>query len=380
MRTLDDRLNQAGDEARLQVDQINTRSATSIRSRQQRSRVLVGTVAVAAMFIVLGASGLVMSTEAGQESASEPSTPPVTVAPVAVAEESVPTPTSPPETAVVPPPETTWERIDDDAFAPGIIWAIASTEDVIVAVGEVSDPTDVSSITGERLNGVVWVSTDGHAWERIDDETVFAGEGAQFLDNVVTGQLGIVASGYEWPDAALWFSPDGYVWHKALVDDLGTPGEVDGLAVVAGGPGWVAISADGPTGAVSTGDVVFVSEDGLTWTRIDEATRATELVKLVESGRDREPVTTPPTVAGLDWNYAWDGERVVGVAGLTVVAIWVSEDSGTNWHQIDPVESIFGGYPWSTSRDVTLFGSEFIVGGDQAEGAAIFIGTWEEER
>jgi hypothetical protein len=85
-------------------------------------------------------------------------------------------------------------------------------------------------------------------------------------------------------------------------------------------------------------------------------------------------------VAGLDWNYAWDGERVVGVAGLTVVAIWVSEDSGTNWHQIDPDESIFGGYPWSTSRDVTLFGSEFIVGGDQAEGAAIFIGTWEEER
>ena len=87
MRTLEDRLTQASDEARLQVNQIDTRSATSIRSRQQRSRTLVGTVAVAAMFIVFGATALVMSTQTGQDSASEPGT---TAAPVAVAEASAP--------------------------------------------------------------------------------------------------------------------------------------------------------------------------------------------------------------------------------------------------------------------------------------------------
>lgn len=96
MRTLEDRLSQASDDARLQVDQIDARSATSIGSRQQRRRTLVGTVAVAAMFIVFGATAMVMPTRTGQNGATQPSTPPTTAAPVPLAEASTPPPASSP--------------------------------------------------------------------------------------------------------------------------------------------------------------------------------------------------------------------------------------------------------------------------------------------
>ncbi len=86
MRTLEDRLTEASDEARLQVGQIDTRSASSIRSRQQHRRTFAGTVAVAAMLIVFGASAFLMSSGTSKDLASEPSTPPTTTAPVAVAE------------------------------------------------------------------------------------------------------------------------------------------------------------------------------------------------------------------------------------------------------------------------------------------------------
>ena len=92
MRTLEDRLAQASDEVRLQVDRIDTRLASSVRSRQQHRRTLAGTVAVAAMFIVFGATAFVMSAETGRDSASEPSTPATTAAPFAEEAEASPPP------------------------------------------------------------------------------------------------------------------------------------------------------------------------------------------------------------------------------------------------------------------------------------------------
>jgi hypothetical protein len=276
-----------------------------------------------------------------------------------------------------------WERIDDDAFSPGAIWGIASNDDVIVAVGEVPDPADVSSILGERLDGVVWVSTDGHAWERIDDEPVFGGQGVEFLADVVSGPLGFVASGMEWPDAALWFSPDGYEWHKVLVDDLGTAAEPDGLVVVAGGPGWVAVKEESRRVSEDPGGVIFVSEDGLEWTRVEGAAAIDEFVALVESVEEWDLISELPDVAefGVFWDFTRDGERVVAVGRDNVVMIRISDDLGATWHQIDPKQDAFDeGWPRPQALGVTFFGSQIIVGGNAQDDAAIWIGTWEEEQ
>lgn len=126
--------------------------------------------------------------------------------------------------------------------------------------------------------------------------------------------------------------------------------------------------------------MVFVSEDGFEWTRVEDAARAEDLVALVDSSRVPEPASEPPWMVGIDWNYAWDGERVVAVGRDLVVAIWISTDSGVSWHRVDPEQSVFDGYPWPQSIDVTVFGTQIIVGGRAADDAAVWIGTWEEER
>jgi hypothetical protein len=303
-----------------------------------------------------------------------PPTPTTQAAPVS----TTATPTTAP--IVVPPPETTWERIVDEAFAPGMIWAVASTDDVIVAIGEMPDPLDVSTLQDEAPDGVVWVSADGRSWDRIDDESVFGGSGAQILHEIISGPLGFIASGQDGADAVLWFSPDGYDWAKVLVDDLGTPGAVDGLVVVADGPGWVAIYDDD-----DPGEVVFVSPDGFEWTRIDDQVAAREYVGVVEASDGSAPITVPPLL-GVSWDFAWDGERVIGVCRGVVVSIWLSEDSGATWHRVDPEQEVFeGGWPPPQSLGVTLFGSEIVVGGNAGnntaiwqDDAAIWIGQWKE--
>jgi hypothetical protein len=88
MRTLEDRLTDASDDARLQVNQIDTRSATSVRIRQQRSRTLLAAAAVVSMFVAFGATAFVITTETFQNSASEPSASPTTVVPGDVTEGS----------------------------------------------------------------------------------------------------------------------------------------------------------------------------------------------------------------------------------------------------------------------------------------------------
>ncbi|MFV2000522.1 MAG: hypothetical protein ACC654_09190, partial [Acidimicrobiia bacterium] len=250
----------------------------------------------AAAIVLLVALATASLLRFGFTSAEAPSTEPVQQVSTTQPTEQVST--TQPVAIVAPPPETMWERIVDEAFSPGAIWAVASTDDVIVAVGEVPDPDDYSiSLDYEYPDGVVWVSTDGYSWERIDDEAVFAGDGSQLLDDVAVGPLGFVASGFEWPDAALWFSPDGYEWHKVLVDDLGTPNVAIGFVVVAGGPGWVAANLDwGRIDNVALMDdpdnfgviddpsnLVFVSEDGLEWRKVEDVAAIDEFVAFVES-------------------------------------------------------------------------------------------------
>ena len=135
-------------------------------------------------------------------------------------------------------PGMTWERVMDEGALEGTVWALAHNGVVVVAVG---DDYNEDEGYNDTPNVVIWISTDGQSWQRIDDPVVFGGEGIQQAYQITAGPGGFVIAGEDVPNTVLWFSPDGYAWERVFDGDLGTPGVIEGLTVVAGGPGWIAL-------------------------------------------------------------------------------------------------------------------------------------------
>jgi hypothetical protein len=134
---------------------------------------------------------------------------------------------------------------------------------------------------GSDWDGAVWTSADGLTWNRVPHhEDTFGGPDYQWMSSVIAGGPGFVIVGWEGTTdqsvAAVWTSADGLTWNRVLPDEavFGGPGRTWMNAVVAGGPGLVAVgfSDDGEDGS-PTRAAAWTSEDGLTWTRVphDEA-------------------------------------------------------------------------------------------------------------
>lgn len=89
---------------------------------------------------------------------------------------------------------------------------VAAVEGGFVAVGSRTEDND--------LNGAVWFSADGTAWEEVDVPTM-GGEGRQALLTVANAEGIVVAGGYSVPpgdeqgNAVVWRSQDGRNWSAA---------------------------------------------------------------------------------------------------------------------------------------------------------------------
>lgn len=141
---------------------------------------------------------------------------------------------------------------DAAASAPSVDWdvaAITAGDDGLVAVG---------SANGSLA---VWRSTDGRTWRRA---TTAAGDRPSRLWDVAFADGRYVAVGGGPQGAEIWWSGDGEHWVAATgFAAFRTPGFfADMLAVVAGGPGFVAVGGT-PVGGVWT------STDGDAWQRVD---------------------------------------------------------------------------------------------------------------
>jgi hypothetical protein len=199
-------------------------------------------------------------------------------------------------------------------------WHVVSLGSRLVILGE-------TECDGQRV-AAVWTSEDGFSWSRVPHGAVFDITPADSPDcphgfrDVVVGGPGLVAVGVtvgadQIRKATVWTSPDGENWSRFGPDDdteLGTERSFMG-GVFVGGPGLIA------TGSVCQAVeecqwVVWTSDDGLTWTRIEDA---------ASSG--------PSNVIG-------GGPGFVGVSRQPEPVFWTSPD-GIAWTQVpsDQVES-----------------------------------------
>jgi hypothetical protein len=252
-----------------------------------------------------------------------------------------------------------WEQVVDESTLNGTVWALAHNEDVLVAVGDDTRPTMGWLGPDDSPNVIVRVSSDGRGWSRVEDPTVFGGEGIQQAFKIFAGPLGFVISGEDVRDTVLWFSPDGYSWERTFEDDLETPGAVENLDVVAGGPGWIAIND-----ALNVTDPVYVSVDGRSWAAISDNAYANELRQAFIEAREssREPIAAP--LLGYDWQYAWDGDNVVANQYTGYAMLWSSPDAGATWDRIDPEQGAFDLFPRPWLLATTQFHDLSIVAGN----------------
>ena len=201
-----------------------------------------------------------------------------------------------------------------------------------------------SAPNGEETDAAVWVSTDGQAWTRIEDDAQFGGPRDQRIVAVSSVGLGLVAIGEDWsggpPVTVAWVSPDGYEWER--VDDTALEdGTVN--ALVAGGPGLVAAGYEWLGGDWTA--AIWVSADGRTWERIEDPNLGDGQIEAVAAGG-------PGLVAA---GYTYDS----GGSGDAV--IWVSID-GYTWERIDD-RALFGG-PGQQEIHALAAGREGLVAAD----------------
>jgi hypothetical protein len=204
------------------------------------------------------------------------------------------------------PDGLTWTRVPHDEAAFGgesqqMMLSVTTGGPGLVAVGTdgypyIGNSGQLSEFPDElAVDAAVWTSPDGLVWTRVPhNEAIFGGPDEQRMVSVTAGGPGLVAVGSgtaaEFGSAivaAVWTSPDGYIWSRVPHDEdiFATsreerwPGahEEQMLSVTAWGPGLVAVGFDTVAGGCSWDSAVWTSPDGLTWSRVpDERGCATE--------------------------------------------------------------------------------------------------------
>jgi len=255
-----------------------------LRLRRRPAFVFVGAMAVTALVVALPI--LLLSTRGGEVTESTAATttsvaptttaapttsmaPPTTAAPVTTAS-STTTTTLPPTTVVppVPTPEISWRRLPSPpAFENALIgdWMARFVRGGpgLVGFGYVYDEGEE-----DRPYGVVFVSADGEAWQRIDppflEEYIPWAAEAGPTDIAVGPGGRLVIVGGDGDDAAVWVSDDGYAWDRVRSEAFVGPDQQMMFGVVAGGPGFVA------TGGDPQGTGVWLSPDGYEWSRVED--------------------------------------------------------------------------------------------------------------
>ena len=184
----------------------------------------------------------------------------------------------------------------------------------------------------------VWTSTDGVTWSRVPhDESVFGGPGQPSMKIVIAGGPGLVAVGTQEKDSAMfqsdidvavWTSADGVAWSRVphVESVFGGNDDQEIFAVIAGGPGLVAVGRDGASyllGSIGNA-AVWTSPDGVTWSRVPHKD------SVFGKYTDQEMRHVVTRGSGLVASGVWEKDRAIWADKERGTIVWASTD-GVTW-------------------------------------------------
>jgi hypothetical protein len=145
------------------------------------------------------------------------------------------------------------------SVAPGasVVFGLAALPDLMVAVGA-TVYSRTSPSTGASGGGVVWISSDGRKWQRVDDE---AFSGCMLQDAFAIGNEVLIGGACTY-EPTIWSSIDGVTWHAHTLPNPGTNGTNGaGVTRIVGIKGQLlALGSYGRTA------IIWRSSDGDSWT------------------------------------------------------------------------------------------------------------------
>ena len=246
-----------------------------------------------------------------------------------------------------------WQRIDDDAgvFGDAMSVASAGSDQFIIDVAGGSFGVVAVGADGRVLehDAAIWVSSDGLVWDRLPhDSEVFGGEGDQFMHSVVQTSGSVIVVGESGGEAAAWVSRDGTQWARAEVNDESIRAGAEPSVmndVAVAGIGLVAVGSAG----VDLGPAVWLSPDGVTWERLVDSMAGEQ------SGFSTDDTAMSPMTAVAA------GERGLVAIGTKLVDASSSIYAGARWTAGPVVWTSDDGYEWQ------LLDSSFLEVTDQQE-------------
>ncbi|HSR43865.1 MAG TPA: hypothetical protein VLT15_01375 [Acidimicrobiia bacterium] len=353
---------------------VGPETARRIAEHRPRSTRLTAAVAAAGL-VVLALALVVVLNPLGSESpvVEQPATVSTAVAsePTTNSEAgpTATTGTAPTTTteAPTPPVTMTWTRIESDVFGgSGQQWIrdIAAGGSRLVAVG--------ADGSGGDLDAAVWYSTDGSTWSKVvHDEAVFGGPGDQYMMAVTAGGPGFVAVGEDTSEdgssgiSAVWISEDGISWSRVPHDEAAFGGteqtNVFMKDVTVFGSELVAVGVEVTEGSADA--VAWISADGISWERVphDEAV----------FGGPQFQVMWAVVPAGPGLVAVGQGGDLAGESGPgQPAAVWTSTD-GRDWSRVPEQAGLLSGYPargpdngdWARMDDVIVGGPGLVAAG-----------------
>jgi hypothetical protein len=231
--------------------------------------------------------------------------------------------------------ELTWSRVElpESLFTEGdYLSQIVTLDSRLVLLG--------MGTCGDERVAAVWTSEDGYAWSRVPHDPVFhlkplgSPQCPKVFRDVVVGGPGLVAVGQiagpgptHTLKGVIWTSPDGLNWSRVSPDGpLESETESTSVySVYRGGPGLVAIgqACELPPGQAGCErrPAIWTSQDGLTWTRIEQL------------GDEVASIPSWPSGTFLDTVVSNQNGFVAVGASDNGMTVWTSPDR-TTWTRV----------------------------------------------
>ncbi|MEA3511094.1 MAG: hypothetical protein U9R51_06625 [Actinomycetota bacterium] len=323
-----------------------------------------------------------------------------------------------------------WSRVPHDEAVFGgdghqQMNAVVAVESGFIAVGSEGGDAELPSYeTGApsdsfEAQAAVWFSDDGMNWSRVPHADAFSDpDSGLVMNDVAFDGSGFVAVGgafhrtapfatFRWVtgpteididlDAAVWRSVDGVTWSRVNDEDEVFGGDTVPQrmnAVVAGGPGFVAVGHEGfdnlgvdewtsdGVGNATEGRDHFADNVAAVWTSTDGEiwTRVTEEPSLAHSGGvamgwavmfDVSRTESGLVAVGLDF---WDSTPTNPLGWVGGAAVWLSPD-GLRWQLAASAGQL--GEPDMLAVTSTGWGGLVAGGGEGLYGSPAF--TWTSQ-